>query len=417
MTSPSLNYRVLLISTADPERPGSMRRYGELVERALEGDSPDGVRPLVAHASIAPASGPCRAGRLANGLHHGACAWRVLQAVREAGADIVHILDGSHAYLATLLPRRQRVVASVHDLIPVLTAGGELPGPRPSPAGRLLWGLSLRGLRRCAHVLANSAWTAGDLRRIAGLRQDRVTVAHLPAPGSGPDHTGGKGVLWSGVAAAGGLPCRAEIALRRSGGTAPAEAALHAAGSAAMILHVGHNAAYKNREGVLRVASLVLREHAVRLVLVGPPPTPALRVLASELGLGHAAEWRCDVGDAELQTLYREAAIFLFPSLYEGFGWPPLEAMSAGTPVVCSNAASLPEVVGDAALTAGPGDHERLARHCLDLLTQPALRAALVRRGHENVKRFTLERFAEQLLAAYAAALRTTLPTLPRRHA
>ena len=157
----------------------------------------------------------------------------------------------------------------------------------------------------------------------------------------------------------------------------------------------------------MRVAALVLRECPIRLVLAGPPPTAALRRLAAELALEAAIDWRCEVSDAELQALYRSAAVFLFPSLYEGFGWPPLEAMACGCPVVCSNTASLPEVVGAAALLAGPADHAAMARHCLDLLTQPAVRAEWVRRGHENTKRFTQERFATELLDAYRRARKT----------
>jgi glycosyltransferase involved in cell wall biosynthesis len=156
---------------------------------------------------------------------------------------------------------------------------------------------------------------------------------------------------------------------------------------------------------VLRIGALVAREMPVRLVLVGPAPTATLRCLAEDLGVAAGVDWRCEVSDADLQDLYRQAAVFLFPSRYEGFGWPPLEAMACGCPVVCSNAASLPEVVGDAALTAAPEDYEQLARYCLDLLRQPDLRADLVRRGFANLERFTLRRFGDQLAAVYAAAL------------
>jgi len=172
-----------------------------------------------------------------------------------------------------------------------------------------------------------------------------------------------------------------------------------------VVLHVGHNAAYKNRVGVLRVGALVARELPVRLVLAGPAPSPVLCQLVADLGLGDCVDWRCDVSDAEMQALYQQAGVFLFPSLYEGFGWPPLEAMAAGTPVVCSNVASLPEVVGDAALVAAPDDYIQLAQHCLDVLGQPDLRRDLVRRGLQNAGHFSLQRFGEQLAAVYAAAL------------
>jgi glycosyltransferase involved in cell wall biosynthesis len=296
----------------------------------------------------------------------------------------VHILDGSHAYLANLLPRRLRVVATVHDLIPLLTDRGELAGPLPSLPARLLWWLSKYGLRRADRLVAVSASTANALLRLCRVPSERVSVVHNPV-------------------CAPQLPDRRPETDGRGAGTELAGRI--ASLSAPMLLHVGHNAAYKNRAGVLRVTALVARGLAVRLVLVGSPPTPALRQLAADLGLGSAVEWRCDVPDAELQDLYRQAGVLLFPSRYEGFGWPPLEAMANGCPVVCSNAASLPEVVGDAALTAAPEDYEQLARYCLDLLRQPDLRADLVRRGFANLERFTLRRFGDQLAAVYAAAL------------
>ena len=364
--------RINLVDTSTAGRPGSMRRYAEMVQAALASLTAES-RPTVTFTSLdsVPATRPRPGRRLANWRHHLVCAIRVRGAVDRSSADLVHILDGSHAYLANLMPRRLPVVATVHDLIPVLTERGELPGPRHSLPARLLWRLSLRGLRRCRRVVAVSQSSADDLQRLAGCPREDVIVAHLPV--------------------------RQEAA--ECGKRVPP------GGSPPLLLHVGHNAPYKNREGVLRVASLVLRESPLRLVMAGPAPAPALCRLAEDLGLAGALEWRRDVSDAELQSLYRDASVFLFPSLYEGFGWPPLEAMAAGAPVVCSNAASLPEVVGSAALTAGPQDYAGLARHCLDLLRHPDLRAELVRRGYENVRRFTLERFARQLLTVYQEAV------------
>ena len=79
--------------------------------------------------------------------------------------------------------------------------------------------------------------------------------------------------------------------------------------------------------------------------------------------------------DSDLPALYNAVDLLLFPSLYEGFGWPPLEAMASGTPVVCSRAGSLDEIVGDAALTADPEDVETLAWHAATVLTDATLRA------------------------------------------
>lgn len=93
--------------------------------------------------------------------------------------------------------------------------------------------------------------------------------------------------------------------------------------------------------------------------------------------------------------------MFVFPSLYEGFGLPPLEAMACGTPVVCSNAASLPEVVGDAAVTVDPYDVDALAEAMQRVLADRDLREDLRARGLARARQFTWERTARETLAVY----------------
>jgi glycosyltransferase involved in cell wall biosynthesis len=111
--------------------------------------------------------------------------------------------------------------------------------------------------------------------------------------------------------------------------------------------------------------------------------------------------------DADLPALHSGAALFCFPSLYEGFGLPPLEAMACGTPVVCSNAASLPEVVGDAALTVDPTDVEGLAVAMHRVLSDPDLAAELHARGLARARTFTWERTARETVAVYRRVLET----------
>src|SRR6185503_19215027 len=103
----------------------------------------------------------------------------------------------------------------------------------------------------------------------------------------------------------------------------------------------------------------------------------------------------------ELPALYNAVDLLLFPSLYEGFGWPPLEAMASGTPVVCSRAGSLDEIVGEAALTADPEDVEALAWHAGTILTDAKLRGTLFERGLTNAARFSWDRAALQMMSLY----------------
>jgi glycosyltransferase involved in cell wall biosynthesis len=109
------------------------------------------------------------------------------------------------------------------------------------------------------------------------------------------------------------------------------------------------------------------------------------------------------VDEADLPALYRGAALFVFPSLYEGFGLPVLEAMACGVPVVCSDASSLPEVAGEAALLVDPHDEEGLAERMERALADERLREEMIVRGLEQAARFTWERAARQLLAALDA--------------
>ena len=111
------------------------------------------------------------------------------------------------------------------------------------------------------------------------------------------------------------------------------------------------------------------------------------------------------VSKSRLAQLYRESKIFAFPSLYEGFGLPPLEAMSWKVPVVCSNAASLSEVLGDAALTFDPKDVSTLANHLQNLWNNKSLRDDLVAKGLKNVQRFSWEDCAKKTVALYRQAL------------
>jgi glycosyltransferase involved in cell wall biosynthesis len=109
------------------------------------------------------------------------------------------------------------------------------------------------------------------------------------------------------------------------------------------------------------------------------------------------------VDDADLPALYRGAALFAFPSLYEGFGIPPLEAMACGVPVVCSNASSLPEVAGDVALMVDPFDVDALAQAMARVLEDADLRREMIAKGLAQAERFTWEKAARQLLSSFEA--------------
>jgi len=107
------------------------------------------------------------------------------------------------------------------------------------------------------------------------------------------------------------------------------------------------------------------------------------------------------VAEADLPALYSGATLFVFPSLYEGFGLPVLEAMACGTPVVCSNTSSLPEIVGEAALTFDPLDVTEMAAKIEEVLHNEALREEMREKGLRQAAKFSWERTAQETLEVY----------------
>ena len=122
-----------------------------------------------------------------------------------------------------------------------------------------------------------------------------------------------------------------------------------------------------------------------------------------ELGLEHEVVFPGFVPDEDLPALYSAADLFVFPSLYEGFGLPVLEALACGTPVVASNASSLPEVAGEAALLVDPSSVEALVRAVRDVLGNRELREDLRERGPKQAARFSWQRAALETLAVYTS--------------
>lgn len=134
--------------------------------------------------------------------------------------------------------------------------------------------------------------------------------------------------------------------------------------------------------------------------VVGQPNDPALVAKAIELG---NFRFLGKVPDAELPALYRDAVCLLFLSLYEGFGMPPLEAMACGTPVLCSDQASLPEIVGEAAATFPPGSSSEVAERIKTLITDPTLRTEMAALGRQYASAFTWAAVADRVVVALRA--------------
>jgi alpha-1,3-rhamnosyl/mannosyltransferase len=176
------------------------------------------------------------------------------------------------------------------------------------------------------------------------------------------------------------------------------------------VLYLGANKPHKNLERLVLAWEQVLAAQdgtpPPPLVLAGhhDPRYPEARRLVTQRGLGQHVRFVPDVAEADVPALYSGAQLFVFPSFYEGFGLPPLEAMACGTPVLCSAASSLPEVVGEAALLFDPSSVPDLTAGLLRLLRDADLRARLAAAGRQQSRLFAWERTAHETLAVYAAA-------------
>lgn len=171
-------------------------------------------------------------------------------------------------------------------------------------------------------------------------------------------------------------------------------------------LFIGNFKRYKNIEGAIAAVAKfnkTTQQKTIKLVVVGNDEKnlPRVQDYAKNSGVLENIVFMRYVTDTTLRTLYGNAVCLLFPSLYEGFGMPVLEAMSVGVPVVCSNTTSLPEVAGDAALFVDPLNTQSIADSIGRILENKNLREELVRKGHENSRRFSWEETARQYLKIY----------------
>ena len=169
------------------------------------------------------------------------------------------------------------------------------------------------------------------------------------------------------------------------------------------LLCVANGRPHKNLTAALEVLARARAAHPeLMLVIVGQAygSSGEMRHAAERLGVRDAVTEFPSVDDATLRALYAGCEVFLFPSLYEGFGLPVLEAMACGAPVVASDQASIPEVAGNAALLAHPRDHDGMAALVARLMNDRALRAEMIRRGHARAATFTWESAVEQTLDA-----------------
>jgi glycosyltransferase involved in cell wall biosynthesis len=295
-------------------------------------------------------------------------------AVRRDGCEVLISLYQSAAVMPADFPH----VMLVHDIIFAL-----FPQFSDTLGKRLALWLTLRGIRRASHRLADSAHTKADMVKHLGLDAGAITVALIAAD-----------PRFASLA----TPAEVERVLGKHHLTP------------GYLYHGGGMDPRKNARGVLEAYRLLLdRSSSVPpLVISGRVPSEAspeapITKWARELNLAEHLVLTGPVPPEDLPGLYRGASVFIYPSRYEGFGLPVLEAMHQGVPVVTANTSSLPEVGGDAALYCDPERPAEIADAIRRLLDEPPLRDALSVRGLARAAQFTWESFIEVLVQAIKA--------------
>ncbi|MBD1918198.1 MULTISPECIES: glycosyltransferase family 1 protein [Cyanophyceae] len=299
------------------------------------------------------------------------------QVRRHTDVDLFHIVDHSDGHLCYTLGRAQRpVVVTCHDLINYIQPENISTQTRAPLVSTWIWRYAVQGIALADHIIAVSDHTAKDVMATFAVEPTRVTTAHNGVdPAFRP------------------LPPAAVAAARSRYQLAP---------DTLCLLNVGSNHPRKNLVAVLKALAVLHQQGLpVHLLKAGADFTADQKTYLQQQNLTDCVTYVGKPEQAELVKLYNAADILVAPSLYEGFGITPAEAMACGTPVVVANATALPEVVGSAGLLVPPEDIGAIAAAIRQLHEQPDTYQHLVKAGCDRAQRFTWAAHAEHAALLY----------------
>jgi glycosyltransferase involved in cell wall biosynthesis len=249
-----------------------------------------------------------------------------------------------------------------------------------------------KAVQRADHVICISEHTRQDLVRLFDIQQNKLSVIHLgcdlPLRGQGTDRA-------------------SELA---SGSASDSVPALTPKPSRPFLLYVGLRAGYKNFVGMIKAiaASSMLMKDFDLIAFGGGDFTLAEQQLFNSLGFDPQQVRQESGTDQDLNLLYRRAAAFIYPSIYEGFGLPPLEAMAMQCPVVSSHTSSMPEVIGEAAEFFDPNEADSIKFAIEQVVFSEARKQDLIKKGNQRVAQFAWSACAEKTLRVYKALMNKT---------
>jgi glycosyltransferase involved in cell wall biosynthesis len=256
---------------------------------------------------------------------------------------------------------KANVIITVHDIIPCATK------EYSSFADHILNNLAMHGLKKAQFIIADSEQTKKDLINLLHIPENKIHVIYL-----GIDHSYF-------------YPKKVKKQTNR-------------------ILYVGSESKRKNLASLFKAIAEVKKIiPSVKLIKIGVSQDKKnhekLVLLAKKLGIEQNIEWKGYVEN--LVEEYRKAQVFVFPSIYEGFGFPVLEAMACGCPVICSDKSSLPEIAGDAAIYFDGCNYKDLANNIIKVLSDNKVQKTMMTKGVQQAKKFTWEKCAKETQEVY----------------
>ena len=300
--------------------------------------------------------------------------WRVKRESRRA--DLVHILDHSYAHILPSAKKRP-VVVTVHDLMPVIVLRSPTDGWREGVRNRFLR-QALKALRLADAYIVGTEWLKGELATWLG---DDRRIRVIPF----------------GVDRAFFGESKSARERGRHDWRIPEEAFV--------VLHIGSTVDRKNVPLVINTVARLRQHSDAYLLQVGGRFSAEQEQLIDRLDLRRAVRSVASADETTLRRAYRTADVLLFPSLYEGFGFPVLEAFASGLPVVTSGAGGLKEVGGDAAVVVEGRDPAAYVQALDDLSEDDERREELIQKGWARAREFTWQRTATQTAEVYKGFL------------
>jgi glycosyltransferase involved in cell wall biosynthesis len=299
------------------------------------------------------------------------------RAAADVAADLIHV-----PYWAPPLSSPLPLITTIHDVIAL-----SMPVYQGGVLARLYTALVAAGARGATHVLTDSRASQKEIIEKLGIEPQHITAVWLAVDeGFHPTRDAGRD---AGVRAKYDLPER-------------------------FVLYLGGFDIRKNVHTLLLAYTYVAQAvgDEVPLILAGRQPEawgtprfPDLPGYVEQLEIASHVRWLGEIDEADKPSLYRLAEVAVFPSRYEGFGLPPLEAMACGTPLVACETSSIPEIVGEAAFLVEPDDARAMGGAILGSLTQPPLAAQLRNLGLSRATAFSWRKTAEETLTVYQKVL------------